>query len=204
MPEKIIVFDLDNTIGFFEQFIFILNSISKTETDISYNHLFDLFPECFRPNIFEIFNYLIQQKKTNKIKGVLLYSNNNDFFVKKVIEYIHYKLNDTLFDCVITKEHPYRKVKLKHIDDLIECSNGIITFFSKICFIDDKQHPSMITEQVFYIRCENYTYYLSNKEINKRINVELPFYKKKSCLNLNNYKRISLFIYNKILQFINK
>ena len=202
MSEKIIVFDLDNTIGFFEQFILVLNCISKT--DISYNELFDLFPECFRPNIFEIFTFLLQQKKSHKIKGVLLYSNNNDFFVNKVIEYIHYKLNDTLFDCVITKEHPYRKAKLKHIDDLIECSNGIITFFSKICFIDDKQHLSMITEQVFYIRCENYTYYLSNKEINKRINVNISFVKKKPFLNLNNYKRISIFIYNKILQFINK
>ena len=113
MSEKIIVFDLDNTIGFFEQFIYILNCISSP--DISYNYLFDLFPECFRPNIFEIFAYLLQQKKNCKIKGVLLYSNNNnDFFVKKVIEYIHYKLNDTLFECVITKEHPYRKIKVKH------------------------------------------------------------------------------------------
>jgi hypothetical protein len=130
MSEKIIVFDLDNTIGFFEQFILVLNYSPK---DISYNVLFDLFPECFRPNIFEIFTYLLQQKKNNKIKGVLLYSNNIDLFVNKVIEYIHYKLNDTLFDCVITKDHPYRKVKFKHIDNLIECSNGIITFFSKIC-----------------------------------------------------------------------
>lgn len=203
MSEKIIVFDLDNTIGFFEQFIYILNCISVT--DISYNYLFDLFPECFRPNIFEIFAYLLQQKKNDKIKGILLYSNNNnDYFVKKVIEYIHYKLNDQLFDCVITKEHPYRKVKLKHIDDLIHCSNGIITFFSKICFIDDKQHQSMVTEQVFYIRCENYTFYVSSKEIHKRINIVLPPYKKKPCLNLNNYKRISIFIYNKILQFISK
>jgi predicted phosphatase len=203
MSEKIIVFDLDNTIGFFEQFIYILNCISSP--DISYNYLFDLFPECFRPNIFEIFTYLLQQKKNCKIKGVLLYSNNNnDFFVKKVIEYIHYKLNDTLFDCVITKEHPYRKIKVKHYDDLIDCSNGIITFFSKICFIDDKQHLSMITEQVFYIRCENYTFYVPSKEVYKRINIILPSYKKKPCLNLNNYKRISIFIYNKILQFISK
>ena len=203
MSEKIIVFDLDNTIGFFEQFIYILNCISPP--DISYNYLFDLFPECFRPNIFEIFTYLLQQKKNCKIKGVLLYSNNNnDFFVKKVIEYIHYKLNDALFDCVITKEHPYRKIKVKHYDDLIDCSNGIITFFSKICFIDDKQHLSMITEQVFYIRCENYTFYVSSKEVYKRINIILPSYKKKPCLNLNNYKRISIFIYNKILQFISK
>jgi predicted phosphatase len=203
MSEKIIVFDLDNTIGFFEQFIYILNCISSP--DISYNYLFDLFPECFRPNIFEIFTYLLQQKKNCKIKGVLLYSNNNnDFFVKKVIEYIHYKLNDTLFDCVITKEHPYRKIKVKHYDDLIDCSNGIITFFSKICFIDDKHHLSMITEQVFYIRCENYTFYVPSKEVYKRINVILPSYKKKPCLNLNNYKRISIFIYNKILQFISK
>jgi hypothetical protein len=203
MPEKIIVFDLDNTIGFFEQFIYILNCISTP--DISYNYLFDLFPECFRPNIFEIFTYLLQQKKNDKIKGILLYSNNNNvLFVKKVIEYIHYKLNESLFDCVITKDHPYRKVKVKHIDDLIDCSDGVITFLSKICFIDDKQHESMITEQVFYIRCENYTFYLPSKEIYKRINIVLPSYKKKPCLNLNNYKRISIFIYNKILQFISK
>jgi len=203
MPEKIIVFDLDHTIGFFEQFIYILNCIS--EEDISYNNLFDLFPECFRPNIFEIFTYLLQQKKNDKIKGILLYSNNNNvLFVKKVIEYIHYKLNESLFDCVITKDHPYRKVKVKHIDDLIDCSDGVITFLSKICFIDDKQHESMITEQVFYIRCENYTFYLPSKEIYKRINIVLPSYKKKPCLNLNNYKRISIFIYNKILQFISK
>ena len=44
----------------------------------------------------------------------------------------------------------------------------------------------------------------SNKEIYKRVKIILPFYKKKPCLNLNNYKRISVFIYNKIVQFINK
>ena len=65
---KHIIFDLDETIGYFSQFIFILNIIQKY-IFIDYNIQLENFIYYFRPGIFNILNQLIYKKKnkTNKI-----------------------------------------------------------------------------------------------------------------------------------------
>ena len=48
---KHIIFDLDETIGYFTQFIFIINVI-QTYMPIDYNIQFNNFISFFRPGIF--------------------------------------------------------------------------------------------------------------------------------------------------------
>ena len=164
---KHIIFDLDETIGYFKQFIVILNIIELYHP-IDYNLYFELFEDYFRPNIFHIFEMILSKKKTKNIKYVVLYTNNNnDHYVNKVIEYIHKKLNAILFDHIITY-NSNRLHKIKSYEDLIHCIPDIAN--GSLCFIDDKIHICMKSNlNVSYIKCEKYTYHLSNDEIISRL-----------------------------------
>ena len=158
---------MDETIGYFKQFIYILNIIELYHP-IDYNIYFELFEEYFRPYIFNIFQLIILRKNSNHIKYVILYTNNNnDTYVKKVIEYIHSKLNAPLFDHIITY-NSNRLHKIKSYEDLIYCIPDIKN--DSLCFIDDKIHICMKDNyNVSYIKCEKYIYHLSTDIIINRL-----------------------------------
>jgi hypothetical protein len=199
MSEKIIIFDLDHTLGFFEQLVHIMNYSSYSCHELLY-----MFPECFRPLLLDFLKTLVLYKKSGKIKTVLLYSNNNnDVFVKMVIDYIHTFLDYLLFDTVITLEHPLRKSKSKDYHDLILMSDGMIHDSSTLCFIDDKIHPLMNIPNVCYIKCEGYVHVVKHDVVIERIHKDIPIYPlKKRCLNLNNQCHISRLLIQKIRVFI--
>ncbi len=202
MSNKCIVFDFDNTIGDFKQCIYVLNN-----TKIECNEIFDKLYECFRPNIFIIFENIIKYKIQNKIKNVILYSNNNnETFVKMVIDYIHKTLNMNLFDKIITLNHSKRTTTNKNMNDLIICSDGLITSESKVCFIDDRKYIDMKnSNQVFYIRCEKYKYYINDKQLLKRFGIQnLKNDKKQNeyLLSYRNYTNLSEQIIDGINYFI--
>ena len=202
MQCKSIVFDLDHTIGYFKQFIYILNHIGMDKINESYHFLFDLFPEFFRPNIFDLFKYLIQKRKEKKIKMIILYTNNNnDIFVKKITDYMNDKLNTILFDIIITYSHPKRKYKYKDYNELLECSE--LNDKERICFIDDKKHINMLNDSIFYIQCEPYLNVINSREVYNRTKVDIPNDDKGGyMLNLNNQRRVTEQILNRIKWFI--
>ena len=201
MSHKSVVFDLDHTIGYFKQFIYIINNMDMDKINDSYHYLFDLFPEYFRPNIFNLFEYLILKRNEKKINSIILYTNNNnDIFVNKVIEYINFKLKQTLFDTIITITHPKRTHKYKDYVELIECTD--LTTDTDICFIDDKKHSNMISKKIFYIQCEPYVYIIQSKEIYNRIKINITNYEKTNyMLNLNNQRRVTEQLLNRVKWF---
>ena len=76
-----IVFDLDETIGYFTQFgLFceiIENFIDDNLSIETFNCIFDLFPFYLRPSILSIFRYLKIMKTKNKDKlKIVIYTNN--------------------------------------------------------------------------------------------------------------------------------
>jgi uncharacterized protein YqgQ len=198
MNEKNIIFDLDHTIGFFEQMIHIMNY-----TQLSCPEILHLFPEMFRPLLFEFFHCLSSYKKAGKIKSILLYSNNNNaFIVREIIQFIHNILGESLFDEVITLEHPLRKKKQKDYHELLLLSNGILHEESLLCFVDDKFHPLMNTKNTYYIKCEGYVNYIKHSRVIELIQKEIPELKKKRCLNKNNQLHVSKLLIQKIRLFI--
>lgn len=198
MNEKNIIFDLDHTLGFFEQMIHIMNN-----TTLSCPEILTLFPEMFRPLLFDFFKCLSSYKKAGKIKSILLYSNNNnDFIVREIIGFIHEIIHDNLFDIVITLEHPLRKKKQKDYQELLLLSNGILHEESHLCFVDDKLHPLMNTKNTYYIKCESYINYIKHSRVVELLQKEIPEIKKKRCLNKNNQLQVSKLLIQKIRLFI--
>lgn len=199
MSEKNIIFDLDHTLGFFEQLIHMMQYC-----DLSCHELLSLFPEFFRPLLIDFFKSLIPYKKSGKIKSILIYSNNNhDLFVNTIISYIHNTIGYDLFDKIITQSHPLRKKKQKDYKELLELSDGLLHDKSYLCFVDDKMHPLMQTKNVCYIHCEGYLIFLKHSIVIEKIKKEIPEYKsKKRCLNKNNQQQISNLLIQRIRIFI--
>jgi hypothetical protein len=156
--DKNIVFDFDETIGYFEQIIEMIKYTKKnSKEDVLY--FLKLFPFVFRTNIFDIFYYIVRLKKEKKINSVILYSNNNnDVFIGYVLSFIHETLNYTLFDSTISLNQTHNKNK--NITDLLNYSNGLLNKNSSIFFIDDKEYDDVKNSKncKYYIKCESYKY----------------------------------------------
>ena len=198
MSEKNIIFDLDHTLGFFEQLIHMIQTC-----EMSCHELLQLFPELFRPLFMDFLQSLIPYKKSGKVKSILIYSNNpHDEFVNTIVSFIHTTIGYVLFDEIITGSHPLRRKKYKDYHELIEISQGL-SQTSLICFIDDKLHPHMKCKNVQYILCEGYTVYIKHSRVISQLKKEIPKYStKKRCLNKHNQLQVSSLLIHRIRIFI--
>jgi len=148
-PYKIVVFDLDETLGYFTEFgIFCdcLNYYFKNDkySDIHFNELLDLFPEFIRPKIFSILKYLKLKKEENKCYKVMIYTNNQGHknWALNIKKYFDTKIDYKLFDQIIAafkvRGKPVELGRTSHdktIDDFINCTK--LPTDIEICFIDD-------------------------------------------------------------------
>ena len=81
---KIVVFDLDETLGYFteygifwdslENYLKIKNRNALTQTE--FDDILDLFPEFLRPNIINILSYLKKKKESKCCHKMMIYTNN--------------------------------------------------------------------------------------------------------------------------------
>ena len=171
---KIIAFDLDETIGHFEQVSIFLNgmqNIIKTEIGDKYLlKLLDIWPNIFRYKIFKVFELIKTAKiKNNNIK-VVIYTNNMGprSWTLLIKEYIEQKINYRLFDTVISAYRPHEKTNFrtgheKTFKDLIrsvKCSEE-----SEILFFDDVYHKYMKNNKLKYIKLIPYRYAVKSKKM---------------------------------------
>lgn len=204
---KAIVLDFDKTLGYFEQLhkIFLL-----CQKKISIRVFLLLFPEVFRPYIFEILN-MISKKKGEFF--LIIYTNNSGprYFINEIIEFINKKYNCNIFDKIIygykTADGKYEDCRFdssKRFEDLYSCTGKT---FTNILFLDDSLHINMIDDRIEYLQIEPYYYnmynnihklnkFLNNSSLqNLKVNIKcdnIP----KSCNNSENkqiFKAIYLF-----------
>ena len=209
--DKNIVFDFDETIGYFEQIIEMIKYTKKNTKEDIFQFL-KLFPFVFRTNIFDIFYYIVRLKKEKKINSVILYSNNNnDIFIGYVLSYIHDIVNYTLFDLTISLNQTHNKNK--NITDLLHYSNELLNKNSSIFFIDDKEYDDMKNSKncKYYIKCESYKYVYTYSIIEYVLTMNISNYitdekmqktQKKNKISQSIYEIISKEIINKMRIFV--
>jgi hypothetical protein len=195
---KIVVFDLDETLGYFVEFSIFLDCLNRylINNDINYkltqenfNDILDLYPEFLRPNIINILNYLKNKKISKCCNKMMIYTNNQGpkKWVIQLISYFESKINYVLFDQIISAfKINGKKIELcrtshdKSYSDLIKCTQ--IPNNSEICFLDDNYFPEMSNNNVYYIHVKPYTHDLRfdemiirflNSKIGKIINNKL-------------------------------
>lgn len=208
-PEKVIIFDFDETLGSFSEMnliVHILYSL-RTKPDITFTeitfHVCSLFPEYFRKDIFSALEFIKQSKENKDIHKVVMYTNNNGgkYWVSSVLEYIHHVLGCDLFDEVITSYHclheeqnDMRRIsEEKQIADIKKIIN--LHPHSEFVFFDDRYHEKMDSEFVYYIKINPYIYSYDIEDIIKRLQL---YYFDKTCVEFvqkrlrekyNNYKQ---------------
>ena len=178
---KIVVFDLDETLGYFTEFgIFwdclkkylILENNTTILSQTDFNDILDLFPEFLRPNIINILTYLKRKKDTKCCHKMMIYTNNTGSreWAHHIISYFESKIKYKLIDQLIAAF----KINGKQIEicrttynkthkDLIRCTK--IPPNAEICFLDDTFYSEMANENIYYINIKPYYYDLKFGEM---------------------------------------
>ena len=178
-PLKIVVFDLDETIGYFTEISMFWDALEHF-----YGHnlfadqffsLLDVFPEVFRPNMLHILDVLYKKKIRKACYKIIMYTNNQGpkSWVTMISDYVSKKTGHAVFDTIIAaykvrgkQIEPKRTSHEKSVTDLISCTD--IPANTEICFIDDLYHPLMDKENVFYINIKPYRVSIPFEEMASR------------------------------------
>ena len=173
-PMKIVVFDLDETLGSFVEISMFWDALEAFAgaklPDSDFFAAFELFPNFLRPEILKILEYLMQKKKEKQCDKIMIYTNNQGpkSWVQLISAYLNHKVGYEVFDNIIAafKVHG-KRVELgrtthnKCIKDLIRCTQ--VPANTEICFLDDVHHPLMEHDTVYYINVKPYHYSLPYK-----------------------------------------
>ena len=176
---KIVVFDLDETIGNFVELGMFCDALEKNIkrklTNDEFFNILDIFPEFLRPNILNILNFLLDKKQKGKCDKIMIYTNNQGpkSWAQQISAYFEYKLGVKVFDQIIAAFKVKGKIVEicrtshdKSVGDLLNCTQ--IPHTTQICFLDDQYHPLMEHSNVFYINVKPYTYNMKFKDMAER------------------------------------
>jgi hypothetical protein len=172
-PIKIVVFDLDETLGYFSEFGMFWNAIeaynpSRKLTQTDFNVLLDLYPEFIRPDIVNILKFLKIKKNSKRCSHIMIYTNNQGprEWAQFIKTYFETKINYILFDKIIAafkingkQIEVCRTTHNKTHQDFIKCTK--LPANSHICFLDDVYHPNMKNDNVYYINIKPYIHDLT-------------------------------------------
>ena len=177
---KIVVFDLDETLGYFTElgifwdclinYLKIKNKKSLIQND--FNDILDLFPEFIRPNIINILLYLKLKKHKKCCHKMMIYTNNQGptEWAHHIISYFESKIKYKLFDQIIAafkvngkRIEMLRTTHNKCYKDFIKCTK--IPANTEICFLDDSFYPEMTNNNIYYINLKPYYYDLKFNEM---------------------------------------
>lgn len=166
MNKHVVVFDLDETLGYFQNIgIFYYTLKNYLQHDIPFDvfcRLVDLYPEVLRPKIFSILKYLIGVQETGNL-DVMIYTNNQgpEEWVQLIVKYFEHKLNTKIFSHTIRAFmvngkiiEPRRTTHDKTYKDLLRTTR--IPKETKICMIDDIYYDGMTNDNVYYLHIDPY------------------------------------------------
>ena len=202
IKKKVVVFDLDETLGYFGQlgrFCNLLDEYYKNSNKSYsiFNELMDLYPEFTRPNIIDILKHLLQKKKENKCQAVMIYTNNTGErkWAEHIKGYFEHKLNSKIFEQIIAAFKINGKIveinrtsHEKSVDDFFRCTK--LPSDIEICFIDDLFHPKMNNDNVYYIHVKEYKHLLPATEmLNRYLNSPLS----SDIKNKDEFKQFTMF-----------
>jgi hypothetical protein len=175
-PLKIVVFDLDETLGSFVEISMFWEALENyyghNLIDERFFEVLDTFPEFLRPKILVILDYLKDKKTKKTCDQIMIYTNNQGpkSWVKMISNYLNKKLNYKLFDKIIAAFKVKGKIieigrtsHNKSVEDLVRCTK--VPNNTEICFIDDQKHPLMAQDNVYYINVKAYDFSMPYDEM---------------------------------------
>ena len=184
---KVVIFDMDETLGHFYQISGLWYAIKDTNPRATKQDFFDLmdcFQECLRIHIEKILKYLKEAKAKGKIRRVIIFTNNQGpkSWSNLIKDYLNYKMNTKLIDKVVgaykignKQIEPHRTSHVKKYSDILKAAK--ISKSAKLCFVDDQEHGGMKHRNIFYIKPSVYSITLSKSAVIKKVK-SCKFYNK--------------------------
>jgi len=180
MKQRVVVFDLDETLGFFSSLGVYCDCLNYVlEDDQFYQNNFDkimaLYPEFLRPGIIHILKYLKTKKRSNICSKVMIYTNNQGpcEWAVQIKDYLDGLINYKLFDHIIAAfKVNGRRIEIgrtshdKTIGDFLNCTNLPVN--TQVFFLDDQHHMGMEDNNVYYLNLFPYVHYLAWDIMNER------------------------------------
>jgi hypothetical protein len=173
--KKVIVFDLDETLGSFMDLEVLWNFLKDIpKVTVQFNDLLDLYPEFLRYGILNILDFLYQKKLLHECEKIYIYTNNqcSTEWPSMIASYFDYKLKtkEPMFDKIIYAF----KINEKHVElsrrshekthgDFIRCT--LLPKKTEICFLDNTEFEGMKHGNIYYIQPPSYYHRLSHKTI---------------------------------------
>lgn len=180
---KIIVFDLDETLGHFGDlhniYKCLIKVLDREITQTEFNMLLDLYPEFLRPGILTVLKFLYHKKLGGAFSRLFLYTNNQcaGNWVHYIINYFHFKIGaivTPLFEdpiCAFKIRNKIVNIRRtsqdKNYGDLIHCA-VFPPSTTEVCFIDNTYYEHMRDDRVYYILPKSYHHALKKIEIMRR------------------------------------
>ncbi len=175
--KRVIVFDLDETLGSFIDLEILWRLLTEISSEINFNDLLDIYPEFLRYGIVNILEYLYSKKKSNAYYKLYIYTNNQSqpYWIQLLTQYFQHKLSirenePSLFDQIIyafkinnVKYELGRTTHAKTYNDFINCT--ILPNNTSICFLDNTYYSQMVDEHIYYIKPTAYYHGLSTRDI---------------------------------------
>jgi hypothetical protein len=211
---KIIVLDLDETIGSFVDLDILWRGLIEygntneyfifQKTQENFNELLDLYPEFLRFGILNILDFLHYKKNKGECSKIYIYTNNRlpINWTNMIIQYLENKQNvDNLFDDIIYAFKvnnqiidARRTTNNKTYNDFIHCV--VVPKSAEICFIDNTYYSKMKNDKVYYIQPRPYYHKMKTYEIINRF-VNSSFVKHNNSIMNNIIKtECSDFLYS--------
>jgi len=175
-----VVFDLDETIGHFWQLGKLWEGLrvfkDKKFNEKDFHKILDSFPHIFRPGIFNVFNYLKDQKRNDRGIKVIIYSNNmgTPKWANMIKKYIEKKIDYKLFDKVITAwkvngtiYEKCRRTNEKTYSEIVRC--GKLNKKTQIFFVDDAYHPRMYNKMTEYMHIKQWKFEYNIKSMVEKV-----------------------------------
>tara|TARA_B100000795_G_C22806455_1_gene445232 strand:+ start:11359 stop:12138 length:780 start_codon:yes stop_codon:yes gene_type:complete len=170
---KVVVLDLDDTIGHFEEISMFLGGLQlilgKQIGEKYLYKLLDLWPKFLRLGIIDILRTIKKQKRKDKSIKVVIYTNNMGprSWTLLIKRYLEKKIKYPIFDKVITAYRPNSKSNCrtthsKTYNDLVKCTGYNNAEF---VFLDDQMHPLMNHPKIKYIHVNPYNYGIPFKKM---------------------------------------
>lgn len=182
MKKTIIVFDMDETLGYFSDIgtlYFFLKDKGVIHTNQEFFKILDQYPELLNVNILQILKYVKQKKDTKKANKIIIYTNNisGKDWPDLISKYFNYKLKTKLFDDVIAgfldfegNVIDYRRTsQMKHYGDLQKILKLNTSSKNHIFFADDVYHEFMFEDNIYYAKVEPYKLVLSYSNFVNRL-----------------------------------
>jgi hypothetical protein len=187
---KVVVFDLDETLGSFSEMESLWSGIlsfTKMSTTIDgllfddFRQIMELYPEFLRTGILSILSFLWEKKNADDTVKLYIYTNNQrpSSWAYLISNYLYLKVgpvagNCALFDQIVAAfkigdqiVETRRTTNQKTYSDFIRCT--MLPKNAEICFIDNTYFSKMENDRVYYIQPKTYYHGLNYQTIIERL-----------------------------------